>query len=37
MHKLGIVHGDIKDDNIMYSSHHRKNVFIDFGCSSTVK
>jgi len=31
MHRLKIVHRDIKPTNMMYSSTFRKNIFIDFG------
>lgn len=31
MHSLGIIHGDIKSENIMWSPTYHKNVFIDFG------
>ncbi len=31
MHRLKIVHRDIKPQNIMYSSTFKKDVFIDFG------
>lgn len=33
MHSLGIIHGDIKNENIMWSSEFNKNVFVDFGLS----
>lgn len=31
LHKLQIIHYDIKPDNIMFSHYHKKYVFIDFG------
>ena len=37
MHKLNIVHFDIKPDNIMYSPAQGKVVFIDFGLSELVE
>ena len=33
MHQHHIVHFDIKPDNIMFSPHFKKPVFIDFGFS----
>ena len=37
MHTLGILHRDIKPDNIMYSQSYQKYVFIDFGISEFRK
>jgi serine/threonine protein kinase len=37
MHTLGIVHRDIKPDNIMYSRTFKKHVFIDFGGCLVLK
>ena len=37
MHKLKIVHMDIKPDNMMLSPSFRKPVFIDFGLSTIIK
>ena len=37
MHSFGIVHGDVKPENIMWSPSLKKNVFIDFGLSTVVK
>ena len=37
MHSFGIVHGDVKPENIMWSPSLQKNVFIDFGLSTVVK
>ena len=37
MHSFGIVHGDVKPENIMWSPSFKKNVFIDFGLSTVVK
>lgn len=36
MHRLRLVHMDIKPENIMLSPGHRKPVFIDFGLSRFV-
>lgn len=36
MHSLGIIHGDIKLDNIMWSNSFHKWVFIDFGLSQVL-
>ena len=36
MHSLGIIHGDIKLDNIMWSNYFHKWVFIDFGFSQVL-
>jgi serine/threonine protein kinase len=37
MHSLKIIHNDIKSENIMYSPHHKKVVFIDFGITQLVR
>lgn len=37
MHSLNIIHGDIKLENVMWSSTFQKNVFIDFGLSRILK
>ena len=37
LHKLHIVHQDIKPDNIMMSPTFQKLVFIDFGLSTFIK
>lgn len=36
IHSFQIIHGDIKSDNIMWSSYYEKNVFIDFGISRVL-
>lgn len=36
MHQLGLIHKDIKPENIMYSPILGKCVFIDFGISHFV-
>ena len=36
LHEFKIIHGDIKEDNIMYSQVYKKNVLIDFNCSSVI-
>ena len=36
LHEFKIIHGDIKEDNIMYSHEHKKNILIDFNCSSVI-
>lgn len=36
MHQYGIVHQDIKPENIMFSRELNKAVFIDFGLSAIV-
>lgn len=37
MHSLNIIHGDIKNENIMWSNRFNKNVFVDFGLSLFLK
>ena len=37
MHRLKIVHRDIKPDNLMYSRIHNRLVFIDFGLSTFLE
>lgn len=37
MHKYKIMHLDIKPDNIMFSNHFKKLVFIDFGFSEIIR
>ena len=36
LHKLKIVHQDIKPENIMFSPSKKKGVFIDFGLSKLL-
>lgn len=36
MHRLHLVHQDIKPENIMYSPSHKRMVFIDFGLSTFI-
>lgn len=36
-HALGIVHGDIKTDNIVYSNYFKRPVLIDYGLSQVLK
>lgn len=36
MHQLGIIHGDIKLENIMWSPKLNKNVYVDFGLSKII-
>lgn len=36
LHQFKIIHGDIKNDNIMYSRSFEKNILIDFNCSSVI-
>jgi serine/threonine protein kinase len=36
MHALHLMHSDIKPENIMYSPHYKKLVFVDFGLSTIV-
>lgn len=33
LHKMKVVHFDLKPDNIMWSPHFKREVFIDFGLS----
>jgi serine/threonine protein kinase len=37
MHKLKIIHKDVKILNILYSYAHKKFVLSDFGISHSVK
>lgn len=37
MHNLGIVHCDIKPENIMFSQSYQRNVFLDFGIAEICK
>lgn len=37
MHSLHIVHGDIKEENIVWSQSQNKNVLIDFNCSCVLE
>jgi serine/threonine protein kinase len=37
MHEFKIVHLDIKPENIVWSEHYQKAVFIDFGFSDIIK
>jgi serine/threonine protein kinase len=36
MHNFKIIHFDIKPDNILFSPHFQKAVFIDFGLSEVI-
>lgn len=36
LHGLGIVHCDIKPENVMLSPHFKKAVFVDFGLSKLI-
>lgn len=36
MHKFQLIHYDINPNNIMFSPHFKKPVFIDFGFTSAV-
>lgn len=36
LHKLSIVHQDIKPENIMYSPSFDRAIFIDFGLSRII-
>lgn len=35
MHRLQIIHYDIKPENIMFSPSHKKFIFIDFGMAES--
>ena len=37
LHRLKIVHQDIKPDNIMFSPYKKKMVFVDFGLSRIIE
>lgn len=37
MHLANIVHSDIKPDNICYSHHHQRHIFIDFGLARILQ
>ena len=37
MHSFKVVHMDIKPENIGYSPHHKKFVFIDFGFTEFIQ
>lgn len=37
MHTLQIIHGDIKNENIMWSPTFQKNIFVDFGLSQFLQ
>ena len=37
MHNLGIIHADIKPENILFSPTRNKPVFIDFGFSVIIQ
>lgn len=37
LHRMGIVHVDIKPDNIMFSRGRKDLVFIDFGFSKAIE
>lgn len=36
MHSFNIIHFDIKPDNVLFSPHFQKAVFIDFGFSEVI-
>jgi serine/threonine protein kinase len=36
MHEFKIIHFDIKPENLIYSDHFQKPVFIDFGLSEII-
>jgi serine/threonine protein kinase len=36
LHRLKIIHKDLKPLNFMYSNTYKKNVFIDFGISHPI-
>lgn len=36
LHRLHIIHGDIKAENIMWSEKYSKNVLLDFGLSRFI-
>lgn len=37
MHQFGIIHFDIKPDNIMFSRAYNKPIFIDYGLSELME
>ncbi len=37
MHKLKIIHKDIKSANLLFSKKYKKYVLCDFGLSHTIK
>ena len=37
LHKMKMVHFDIKPDNLMWSPHFKREVFIDFGLSEILE
>jgi serine/threonine protein kinase len=37
LHLMKIVHFDIKPDNLMWSNHFKREVFIDFGLSEIIE
>ena len=37
IHSFKIIHFDIKPENIVFSPHYKKPVFIDFGFSEIIK
>ena len=37
MHSIHIIHGDIKEQNILFSPRLKKYVFVDFGCSRVLR
>jgi serine/threonine protein kinase len=36
LHKIKIIHKDIKPQNILYSNYYNRTIFIDFGISQTI-
>jgi serine/threonine protein kinase len=36
LHKLKIIHKDIKPDNILFSHNYQRNVLTDFGISHPI-
>ena len=37
LHQMNIIHGDIHNNNIMWSHHNKKHVLMDFGISLFIK